>query len=315
VTAFPVKRRRTGSLIDASFREAVLILALLIPIIFISYLAELGYHSIPSINAFGLSFLLGSQWNPPREIFQVLPEILGTLASSIIAIVVGVPISLGVAVFLSEMAPRGPRETIGAIVELLAAVPSIVFGFWGLIVLVPQVIRPIESFLQTALGFIPLFQHAASGYDLFSGGIILAIMIIPYVAAVSRDAMLTVPRSQLEAAYALGGTKSEVIRMSVFGYARSGIVAGIFLGFGRAIGETMAVTLVIGNSLQFAPSLFAPAQTLASLIANQYGETIGVVPVAALVEAGLVLLGLSLLANLGARLILRRFVKRGAQLL
>jgi phosphate transport system permease protein len=315
VTAFPVKRRHTGSLIDASFREAVLILALLIPIIFISYLAELGYHSIPSINAFGLSFLLGSQWNPPREIFQVLPEILGTLASSIIAIVVGVPISLGVAVFLSEMAPRGPRETIGAIVELLAAVPSIVFGFWGLIVLVPQVIRPIEGFLQAALGFIPLFQHAASGYDLFSGGIILAIMIIPYVAAVSRDAMLTVPRSQLEAAYALGGTKSEVIRMSVFGYARSGIIAGIFLGFGRAIGETMAVTLVIGNSLQFAPSLFAPAQTLASLIANQYGETIGVVPVAALVEAGLVLLGLSLLANLGARLILRRFVKRGAQLL
>lgn len=315
MTAFPVRRRRTGPLVDRTFQDLVLLFAALIPAVLGAYLLELGYHSISSINAFGLSFVFGSEWNPPKEIFQVLPEILGTLVSSVIAITIGVPISLGVAVFLSEISPRGPREVIGAVVELLAAVPSIVFGFWGLIVLVPQVIRPVEAFLQTTLGFIPLFQHAASGYDLFSGGVILAIMIIPYVAAVSRDAMMTVPRSQLEAAYALGGTRSEVIRMSVFGYARSGIIAGIFLGFGRAIGETMAVTLVIGNSLQFAPSLFAPAQTLASLIANQYGETIGTVPVAALIEAGLVLLGLSLLTNFAARLILRRFVKRGAQLL
>jgi phosphate transport system permease protein len=315
MTAFPIRRRRTGPFFDRSFRNLVFLFAALIPVILTAYLLELGYHSLPSISTFGLSFVFGSEWNPPKEIFQVLPEILGTLASSIIGISIGVPISLGVAVFLSEMSPRGPREIIGAIVELLAAVPSIVFGFWGLVVLVPQVIRPTESFLQTALGFIPLFQHAASGYDLFSGGVILSIMIIPYVAAVSRDAMLTVPRSQLEAAYALGGTKSEVIRMSVFGYARSGIIASIFLGFGRAIGETMAVTLVIGNSLQFAPSLFAPAQTLASLIANNYGETIGTVPVAALIEAGLVLLVLSLLTNFSARLILRRFVKRGAQLL
>jgi len=315
VSAFPAGRGRKGAFADDVFRGLVFLFAALIPLILAAYLFELGSHSIPSINAFGLSFVFGSQWNPPREIFEVLPEILGTLVSSLIAIAIGVPISLGVAVFLSEISPKGPREIISAIVELLAAVPSIVFGFWGLVILVPQVVRPVEGLLQAALGFIPLFQHAASGYDLFAGGVILAIMIIPYVAAVSRDAMLTVPRSQLEAAYALGGTKSEVIRMAVFGYARSGIIAGVFLGFGRAIGETMAVTLVIGNSLQFAPSLFAPAQTLASLIANNYGETIGTVPVAALIEVGLVLLGLSLLANFGARLILRRFVRRGAQML
>ena len=312
---FSTGRKRKGALADTVFRSLVFLFAVLIPFIAAAYLYELGSHSIPSINAFGTSFVFGSQWNPPRGIFEVLPEILGTLVTSLIAIFIGVPISLGVAVFLSEMAPKGPREVIGSIVELLAAVPSIVFGFWGLLILVPQVIRPMESFLQAVLGFIPLFQHAASGYDTFAGGVMLAIMIIPYVAAVSRDAMLTVPRSQIEAAYALGGTKSEVIRMSVFGYARSGIIAGVFLGFGRAIGETMAVTLVIGNSLQFSTSLFAPAQTLASLIANNYSETIGTVPVAALIEVGLVLLGLSLVANLSARVILRRFVKKGAQLL
>jgi len=279
------------------------------------YIYELGYQSLPSINAFGFSFVSGSEWNAPRAIYQVLPEILGTLASSAIALVIGVPISLGVAVFLAEMAPPRVRGVVGSIVELLAAVPSIVFGFWGLAVLVPDVMRPVEHALQGSFGFLPIFKGAISGYDLFSAGVILAIMIVPFVASVSRDAMLAVPRSQLEAAYALGGTKSEVINMSVFGYARSGILAGIFLGFGRALGETMAVTLVIGNSLQFTGSLFSPAQTLASLIANAYSETSGVLPISAIIEAGLVLLCLSLVVNVGARLILRRFVKRGAQLL
>ncbi|HXW36640.1 MAG TPA: phosphate ABC transporter permease subunit PstC [Nitrososphaerales archaeon] len=308
-------KRRGRSIVDAGFRDLSFAFAAFIVFLILLYIIEIGYHSLPSIRAYGLSYVIGSEWNPPREIFEVLPEILGTLASSIIALVIGVPISLGVAVFLAEISPRGPRVVIGPVVELLAAVPSIVFGFWALLVLVPQVIRPVEHALSASLGFIPLFHGAASGYDLFSAGVILAIMIIPYVAAVSRDAMQAVPRSQLEAAYALGGTKSEVIQMSVFGYARSGIIAGIFLGFGRAIGETMAVTLVIGNSLEFKASLFAPAQTLASLIANDYSETIGVVQVSAIIEAGLVLLALSLLSNLGARLILRRFVKRGAQLL
>ncbi len=311
----PVVARKRRAYGDSIFKYLVLGFATFIVFLFALYILELGYQSLPSIKAFGFSFVTGNQWNAPRAIYQVLPEILGTLASSAIALIIGVPISLGVAVFLAELSPPSVRGVVGAVVELLAAVPSIVFGFWGLAVLVPDVMRPLEHDLQAALGFLPFFQGAASGYDLFSAGVILAIMIVPFVASVSRDAMLAVPRSQLEAAYALGGTQSEVIRMSVFGYARSGILAGIFLGFGRALGETMAVTLVIGNSLQFRTSIFAPAQTLASLIVNSYSEASGVLPISAIIEAGLVLLGLSLVANVAARLILRRFVKSGAQLL
>jgi phosphate transport system permease protein len=314
MTSSPIRASR-GAYGDIIFKYVVLAFGLFLIFLVGLYIYELGIQSLPSINAFGFSYITGSEWNAPRMIFQALPEILGTLASSAIALLIGVPISLGVAVFLAELAPSSIRGVVGAVVELLAAVPSIVFGFWGLAVLVPQVMRPLEHALQDSFGFLPIFQGAISGYDLFSAGVILAIMIIPFVASVSRDAMLAVPKSQLEAAYALGGTQSEVIRMSVFGYARSGILAGIFLGFGRALGETMAVTLVIGNSLQFEGSLFAPAQTLASLIANAYSETSGVLPISAIIEAGLVLLGLSLLVNVAARLFLRRFVKKGAQLL
>ena len=315
MTSSPVWARSRGAYGDTIFKYVVLAFGLFIIFLVGLYIFELVYQSLPSIRAFGFSYVIGSEWNAPRGIFEALPEILGTLASSAIALLIGVPISLGVAVFLAEMAPRRVQGVVGPIVELLAAVPSIVFGFWGLAVLVPQVMRPLEHDLQESFGFLPIFRGAISGYDLFSAGVILAIMIVPFVASVSRDAMLAVPRSQLEAAYALGGTKSEVIRMSVFGYARSGILAGVFLGFGRALGETMAVTLVIGNSLQFTGSLFAPTQTLASLIANAYSETSGVLPISAIIEAGLVLLCLSLVVNVGARLILDGCVKRGAQLL
>jgi phosphate transport system permease protein len=315
VTAGSPQVRKRRTLGDNLFKYLALAFGTFVIVLFALYLLEIGNESLLSIERFGISFVIGSEWNAPKQIFEVLPEILGTLASSAIALLIGVPISLGVAVFLAEMSPPTIQSVVGSIVELLAAVPSIVFGFWGLAVMVPDFMRPLEHGLQATLGFLPFFQGAASGYDLFSAGVILSIMIIPYVASVSRDAMMAVPRSQLEAAYALGGTQSEVIQMSVFGYARSGILAGIFLGFGRALGETMAVTLVIGNSLQFKASIFAPAQTLASLIANSYSETSGQLAISAIVEAGFVLLLLSLVANVAARLILRRFVKRGAQLL
>ena len=290
-------------------------------VLLVLYFLEIGRSSLQSIDKFGLSYITGSEWNPPREIFEVFPEVAGTLVTSAIALLIGVPISLGVAVFLSEMADYKVRTVIGSVVELLAAIPSVVYGFWGLAFFVPDIMRPADHAIQNAFDAVPLlrsfplFQGRITGYDMLSAGVVLAIMIIPIVASISREAMLAVPTSQREAAYALGGTKSEVIRTGVFGYARSGIVAAIFLGFGRALGETMAVTMVIGNSLQIKTSLFQPAQTLASLIANSYSEATGAVAISAIIEAGLVLLGISLVVNVGARLILRRIIKRGAQLI
>lgn len=300
---------------DAIFSVLTACLGSFLVVLLVLYFLEIGNKSIPSIDKFGFSYLTGSVWNPPREIFEVLPEIAGTLVSSAIALLIGVPVSLGVAIFLSEMSGRTVRTVVGSVVELLAAVPSVVYGFWGLAFFVPSVMRPIEHGLQSVLGFVPLFQGRITGFDMLSAGVILAIMIIPIVASISREAMLAVPNSQREAAYALGGTKSEVIRMSVFGYARSGIIAAVFLGFGRALGETMAVTMVIGNSLQIKASLFQPAQTLASLIANSYAEATGTVALSAIIEAGLVLLMISLVVNVGARFILRRVIKKGAQLI
>ena len=300
---------------DSIFKILVACFGSFLILLLVLYFGEIGNSSLPSIGKFGLSYLFGSTWNPPREIFQVYPEIAGTLISSVIALLIGVPISLGVAVFLSEMSGYRVRTIIGSVVELLAAVPSVVYGFWGLAFFVPFVMRPIDQALQAALGFLPLFQGRITGFDMLSAGVVLAIMIIPIVASISREAMLAVPNSQREAAYALGGTKSEVIGLSVFGYARSGLVAAVFLGFGRALGETMAVTMVIGNSLQIQPSLFQPAQTLASLIANSYAEATGQVAISAIIEAGLVLLGISLVVNVGARFILRRVIKKGAQLI
>lgn len=300
---------------DSIFRILVICFGSFLILLLVLYFVEIGDKSLDSIGKFGFSYLTGSEWNPPKEIFQAFPEIAGTLVSSVIALLIGVPISLGVAVFLSELSGYRIRTAIGSVVELLAAIPSVVYGFWGLAFFVPVVMRPLDHALQATLGFLPFFQGRIEGYDMLSAGVVLAIMIIPIVASISREAMLAVPNSQKEAAYALGGTKSEVINTAVFGYARSGIIAAVFLGFGRALGETMAVTMVIGNSLQIKASLFQPAQTLASLIANSYSEATGVVAISAIIEAGLVLLGISLVVNMGARLILRRVIKRGAQLI
>jgi phosphate transport system permease protein len=300
---------------DSIFRILVLAFASFLLLLLVLYFYEVGDRSLQAIGRFGFSYVTGSVWNPPKEIFEVFPEIAGTMVSSAIALLIGVPISLGVSIFLSEMSGPKVRAIIGSVVELLAAVPSVVYGFWGLAFFVPVVMRPVDQVLQSTLGFLPIFQGRITGYDMLSAGVVLAIMIIPIVASISREAMLAVPNSQREAAYALGGTKSEVIRMSVFGYARSGIIAAVFLGFGRALGETMAVTMVIGNSQQIKASLFQPAQTLASLIANSYSEATGAVAISAIIEAGLVLLVISLVVNVGARFILRRVIKRGAMML
>ncbi len=301
------------SLGDSTFKVLALGLASFILVLFVLYFYQTGADARLAFSRFGLGFIFSSRWDTVSEVYGVLPELLGTLATSAIGLLIGVPISLGVAVFLTEISPGRVGSLASSVVELLAAVPSVVYGFWAVAVFVPLFMRPLEHLLGSTLGFLPLFSGKVTGFDVLSAGVILSIMIIPIVSSVSREALLAVPVSQREAAYALGATRSEVIRYSVIGYARSGVIGGVFLGFGRALGETMAVTMVIGNGLQFAPSLFAPGQTLASLIANNYGEAITQLDTSALIAAGFVLLVISLVVNASARFLVRRLVKRGAQ--
>jgi phosphate transport system permease protein len=233
----------------------------------------------------------------------------GSLVTTAIALSIGVPISIGVAVFLSEVSPPRLRSPLSFVVEMLAAVPSVVYGLWGLFILAPLLRDYAYRFLQEYLGFLPIFQGTIYGESILTAGIILAVMIIPIVSSISRDALMAVPDSQREAAYALGATKSEAVRISVLSYARSGILASIFLGLGRAFGETIAVTMVVGNTPLISRSLFSPGYTLASLIANEFTEATTTVYVSALVEAGLVLLVVVFLTNIAARLLIRRLLR------
>jgi phosphate transport system permease protein len=271
------------------------------------------------LQKFGGSFLTGKNWNPVvgRESFGVLPYVLGTLLTSGIALLIGVPLSLGIAIFLVEMAPKVVRVPISYLVELLAAVPSVIFGLWGLFVLRFWVLDYIEIPLNTYLGWIPFFSGAPFGLDFFTAGIILSIMIIPTVASVSREVISAVPDSIREGAYSIGATKWEVIRHWVLSYGRSGIFGAIVLGLGRAVGETMAVTMVIGNAVgpnAMPATLFQPGQTLPSLIANGFLEAPTPLEKSAYVGAGLVLLLISLLINIAAHLMVTRVlqVKGGA---
>ncbi len=311
----PLSLRVKRSLGDSAFKVFALFVASLIVVLLGLYFYQTGADARLALSKFGSGFIFGSRWDTVSEVYGILPELLGTLVTSAIGLLIGVPVSLGVAVFLTEISPGRVSGFASSVVELLAAVPSVVYGFWAIAVFVPLFMRPLEHLLGSTLGFLPVFSGRITGFDVLSAGVILSIMIIPIVSSISREALLAVPVSQREAAYALGATRSEVIRYSVLGYARSGVVGGVFLGFGRALGETMAVTMVIGNGLQFAPSLFAPGQTLASLIANNYGEAITQLDTSALVAAGFVLLVISLVVNVGARLLVRRLVKRGAQFL
>lgn len=257
----------------------------------------------------GLGFVFGSKWDPVAGIFGVAPEIYGSMLTSAIALVIGVPASIGVAVFLSELSPSRFRAPVSFLVEMLAAVPSVVYGLWGLLVLAPLLETDVYPVLGKYLGFLPLFQGHIYYTSFLTAGIVLALMIIPIVSAISRDALLAVPQSQREAAYALGATRSEMVRMSVMSYARPGMVAAVFLGFGRAFGETMAVVMLIGNSQSISASLFSPGSTLASLIATQYAAASTAVEVSAVVEAGLVLLMVAMLTSLVGRAMIRRFLR------
>ena len=270
--------------------------------------------SVPVLQRFGSNFFFGTAWNPVegRELFGALPYVMGTLVTSGIALLLGVPLSLGIAIFLVEMAPRVLRVPIGYLVELLAAVPSVIYGLWGLFIFRFWILNYVEIPISNTLGWIPIFSGTPFGLDIFSAGTILAIMIIPTVASVSKEVINAVPNSIREGAYSIGATKWEVIRNWVLSYGRSGIFGAVILGLGRAVGETMAVSMLIGNATGPAAmptSLFKPGQTMTSLIANGFLEATGTLQVAAYIGVGLILLLLSLLINVGAHVMVTRVLK------
>jgi len=258
---------------------------------------ELVLQSRLSMGKFGLRFLIKSVWDPVAGNFGALPAIYGTLVSSLVALILAVPLSVGTALFLTELCPRMIRPVLSLLVELLAAIPSVIYGLWGIFVLAPFLRHYIEPFLETYFGWTGLFTGPKFGIGMLAAGVILAIMILPIIASITREVITAVPRQQREAALALGATKWEMLRMAVLRNARPGIFGGVILGLGRAFGETMAVTMVIGNRADISRSLFAPGYTLASVIANEFTEAVENIHLSAIVEMALILFILTLIVN------------------
>ncbi len=297
-----VSRGRSG-LGDRVYRTLILASVWVVLLLAAGLVAALGWESWAAIRAFGLRFLITSHWDPVAGEFGALPFIYGTLVSSLLALLIAVPLSLGAAIFLAELAPAWVRPPVAFLIEMLAAVPSVVYGLWGIFVLVPWLRDWVQPALGRSLGFLPLFQGPPYGIGMLAAGLILSIMIVPYITSVSREVLLAVPGSQREAALGLGATRWETTRIAVLRYGRSGLIGAILLGLGRALGETMAVTMVIGNRPEVSISLFAPGYTMASVLANEFTEATSDLYVSALVEIGLLLLVVTVLVNGLARLL------------
>ena len=295
---------------DLGFRLGTGFFAVLLVLIVCGIGVELARVSMPSIQKFGLAFWRTETWDPVAGEFGALPFIWGTLYSSILALLISTPIALGIAVFISELCPAVLRQPLVFVTELLAAIPSIVYGLWGVFVLVPAV-RSLEVSMPDALRQVPLFSGPPLGLGMLSAALILAVMVIPFSASVSREVLKSVPAAQREGAYALGATRFEAIRAALF-YARTGIIGAVMLGFGRALGETMAVTMVIGNTPRIAVSLFAPQYTMASAIANEFAEAADSLHKSALVEIGLVLFIITLVVNSSSRLLIWSMARTNA---
>jgi phosphate transport system permease protein len=287
---------------DTGFRLVTSAVAALVVLLVAAIGFELARQSQLSISKFGLSFWINDIWDPVSGEFGARPFIWGTLYSSVLALLLATPIALGIAVFLSELCPQRLRQPLTLLTELLAAIPSIVYGLWGIFVLVPAV-RSLESSLPDALRRLPFFSGPAVGVGMLSAVLILAVMVIPFTSSVAREVLKAVPGSQREAAYALGATKWEAIQAALF-YARTGIVGAIMLGFGRALGETMAVTMVIGNNPQISLSLYAPQYTMAAVLANEFTEAANELYLDALIEVGLVLFIITMIVNSASRLLI-----------
>jgi phosphate transport system permease protein len=283
-------------------------MALVIPMLLLLIFIALGVAGWPALREFGLGFLTSSEWDPVNGRFGAAPALFGTIVTSALALTVATPLALGVAIFLSEFCPAWLRQPVAFTVDLLAAIPSVIYGLWGIFVLLPLLRERVMPVLADTLhlGATPFFSGPAYGPSMLAAGLILAIMILPFISAVTREVLLAVPRSQREAALALGATRWEMIRDAVLPYARSGIIGGVILGLGRALGETMAVTMLIGNRHEISLSLFAPGYTMASLIANEFSEATNDLHLSALMAVGFVLLLVTFAVNALARWLVRR---------
>ncbi|MBV8679074.1 MAG: phosphate ABC transporter permease subunit PstC [Aquitalea sp.] len=301
-------------LLDNIFRVTTRFFAFLVLALLVGILISLIIGAMPSLSKFGWSFLTESEWDPVGQKFGALVPVFGTLATSVIALLIGVPVSFGIAIFLTELCPNALKRPLGIAVELLAGIPSIIYGMWGLFVFAPLFADHVQPLLIDNLGDIPLigllFQGAPMGIGVFTAGLILAVMVIPFIASVMRDVFEVVPTMLKESAYGLGSTTWEVVRYVVLPYTKTGVVGGIMLGLGRALGETMAVTFVIGNSSRFAVGLFEPGQSISSALANEFAEATGEFHMASLIELGLILFFITFVVLACAKLLLLRLQKQ-----
>jgi len=302
---------RTVSRGDVVYRSVLTALALLLPLLLILIAAELVINALPAAGKFGLGFLTHSTWDPVQGQFGALPLIFGTLYSSLVALVIAVPLALACAIFLTEFAPRWLRTPVATLIELLAAVPSVIYGLWGIFVLIPLLRDHLWPVGRHVLGWLPMFSGVFYGPSVLAAGVILAVMIVPYIAAVSREVLLAVPPSQREAGLALGATRWETVWSVILPYGRAGIIGAVILGLGRALGETMAVTMVIGNRHEVSASLIQPGYTIAAAIANEFSEAVSDMHLASLFLAGAVLFLITVVVNAIARVLVWR-VARGS---
>ena len=289
--------------------------ALVVPALVVAIAVAVFAAAWPAFAKLGLSIVTTSDWDVAGGHFGAAPAIFGTMVSSIVALIIATPLAIGVAIFLSEFSPSWLRQPVGFLVDLLAAIPSVVYGLWGIFVLIPLLREHVMPFFRDTLhlGATPFFSGPAYGPSMLAAGVILAIMALPYISSVSREVLMAVPRSQREAALALGATRWEMIRDAVIPYARSGIIGGIMLGLGRALGETMAVTMVIGNRPEISASLLAPGYTMASLIANEFSEATNDLHLSALMAVGAILFIITLIVNAVARWLVWSVSRRRAQ--
>jgi len=302
---------RTVSRGDLIYRSVLTVLALLLPLLVVLIAVELVSNAMPAVHKFGFGFLAHSTWDPVRGQFGALPLIFGTLYSSLVALVIAVPLALGCAIFLTEFAPRWLRTPVATLIELLAAVPSVIYGLWGIFVLIPLLRDHFWPVARHVLGELPIFSGVFYGPSVLAAGVILAVMVLPYITAVSREVLLAVPPSQREAGLALGATRWETVTTVILPYGRAGIIGAVILGLGRALGETMAVTMVIGNRHEVSASLLQPGYTIAAAIANEFSEAVSDMHLAALFMVGAVLFLITIIVNTLARVLVWR-VARGS---
>ncbi len=289
---------------DLLFKGIILSLAASILLILLVMIVAMIQESLPAIRKFGASFIIGREWDAVKGEFGALDFLYGSVVSSILALLLATPLSVGAALFITDIAPRRVGNFIAPIIELLAAIPSVIYGLWGVLVMAPWLQQSIQPWLIEHFGFLPFFQGAPYGVSMLAAVFILMIMVIPIITSITKEVLLAVPVSQKEAAYALGATRWEMFRMALLPYARSGVLGAVILGLGRAIGETMAVTMVIGNTPQISLSLMAPGYTMPSVIANEFAETTSKLHASALMEIGLILLVVTLIINAMARLLI-----------